>query len=537
MTPEPLTCPYCNAQVPPPGPEEARSRILCPRCGETFAHHPADTAVAAGPPPTSRGGLGAEGARAGPRLLEATPAHVAVQLAVISGLVVAASLALRLALPESSTTRTAFPFMFLLGAVGAVAAGWLWYFRARRDNAATALFLLGNMGMVALVVLAYALATTEYRRSHDPPPKSGLNRTGLGKDGKPGKGQEPGKLAALGYLPEDSNLLVGIHVADLWRDEAGKAFLKKPSWEPLKLVLEQVKEWTGLKKDKIDHIAFGAKTDLLSLRFTAVVRTTRPYDPKSFRVFLEGKSKPMVHEGRLLYPLQVPLGPLLKTHGALWCVGDRTLVLTIRDPFSSFEKLKKSLPLKPRRGSEGLRPALRTCLEKRLPRGTWAWVAGESVRAEMLAAVLPLGRKGKVLPEPLRAVNVFSAGLRFAAGAEEVILSGDLQCSTEEAAMAVQSLLEDSQLPGLESLMVVGPASPAREQALRGATAFGLGASAGAAWEVAAVAQLATIPPAEPGPEARRWVHFQVQAPLGRLREALRGGPWFFPGPGKGKGL
>src|SRR5205807_2601431 len=141
-----------------------------------------------------------------------------------------------------------------------------------------------------------------------------------------------------------------------------------------------------------------------------------------------------------LYPLQIPVGPL-KAHGALWCVGKRTLLLTVRgDLASTFEELKKSLPLKPRRGNEGLRPALRDCLEKRLPRGTWAWVAGTSLRA---------------------------------------------------------------------------------------ATAAGLGASAQG---VAAVAGLATIRPEEQGPEARRQVHFQMQAAPGRLREALQSGQRLFPG-------
>jgi hypothetical protein len=527
MTPEPLTCPYCNARVPPPGPGEARGRGVCPRCGETFPYRPADTAIAAGAPPAIPSpGPAANGTAPAPQLLRASPSHVAVQLAVSSALVVLASLVLRFVFPESGTTRTAFPFMFLLGSVGAVAAAWLWYFRERRSNAATALFLVGNMVFVALLVLPYALLTTGFRRSHDPPRKADLDPAGPGQDGKSRAGQAPGELAALGYLPADSNLLVGVHVAELGRDKAGKAFLEQPAWVPMEAALAQVERWTGLKKDVIDHVALGAQTEAFPfVRLTAVVRTNRPYDPRSFQVLLE-KSKPMPHEGRLLYPLQLPLG----AHGALWCVGDRTLVLTLWAEPSPFEALKKSLPLKPRQGSEGLRPALRDCLEKRLPRGTWVWAAGESVPAEVLAAVLPLTREGKAVPEPLKRVRVFSAGLHFPAGAKEVALSGELECADPKAAEALQRLLESREVPGLGAPKVVGPRVSVREQAVLVATALGLGTSPHGGETAGAVTLLAARRPA---PEARRRVHFELRADPGRLHEALRGGKGLFPGLGR----
>src|SRR5205807_1791166 len=100
----------------------------------------------------------------------------------------------------------------------------------------------------------------------------------------------------------------------------------------------------------------------------------------------------------LLYPLQIkPVG-----EGALWCAGERTLLLRLWWDGTTFEQMKKALPLTPRKGGEGLTAPLRETLEKRLPRGTLVWMAGQSAPAQMLAAVLPFTRGGKGPPAPLK---------------------------------------------------------------------------------------------------------------------------------------
>jgi hypothetical protein len=517
MTPEPLTCPYCNARVPAPAPGEARTRIPCPRCGETFPYRPPETtAVVSGTPPA------ANGSPAPPRLLRAAPTHLAVQIGIVSVLVVLASLVLRVAFPESTTTQKAFPFMFLLGAVGAVASGWLWYFRRPRTNAAAALFFVSNMLLVALIILPYALLTTGFRRSHDLPRKNDLGLSGPGKDGTASSGRAPAELAALGYLPADSNLVVGVHVADLLGEKAGKEFLVSPSWKPLELALKQVEKWTGLKQGAIDHVALGARTDGFP-RLTVVVQTRAPYDPVSFRVLLE-ESKPLEHHGRLLYPLLLrPIG-----QGALWCVGNRTLILTLWWDPTEFREMKESLPLRPRRDDEGLAPALRECLEKRLPRGALVWVAGTSPPAPLVAAVLPFLRGVNDARPLLKKVRAFDAALRFHPGAEEVALVGDLGCDDVNTAQALQRLLQDQRVPGVGAPNVAGPARRAEDQALLGTSVMALAGSPRGAETAAAAAVLAAGPRAQ-GPDAERWVSFQLRARPGVLNEALRGEGMLLP--------
>src|SRR5262249_59301293 len=93
-------------------------------------------------------------------LLQAAPTHGGVQFGIVSVLIVLASLLLRVIFSDSPATQKAFPFMFLLGAVGAVASVWLWYFRRPRTNAAAALFIVSDMHLVALIVLPFSLLTT-----------------------------------------------------------------------------------------------------------------------------------------------------------------------------------------------------------------------------------------------------------------------------------------------------------------------------------------------------------------------------------------
>ncbi|HYT94256.1 MAG TPA: hypothetical protein VEL76_36405 [Gemmataceae bacterium] len=479
--PEVLTCPYCNAQVP--GPEVPRARIPCPRCGETFPYRLLTSeGIAAGPPPPSP----LVDPAPSPSLLRATPAHRAVEIGILGGLFILISLILR-AVSRDNGILMGVPFLFLLGGICLFASVWLWYFRERRSNQATGLFIVGNMVLVALLVLPYALLTVDFRRSRDPRGKEPEPESPAKDRAKtPPGGYAAAELPALGWLPADNNIVIGIHLADLRRDKAGEAFLKDPSWEPLREALTRVEHLTGLKPETIDHIALGAQ--LLPglpvpLEFTAVVRTSEPYNPKSFGAVL-AERKPMLHEGRLLYPLPF-------TGGGVWCADQRTLLVRV-SLGSPFEQLKKTLPLTPRTGTEGLTAPLCEAIEKRLPRGTFVWMAGQSVPAEMLAAVLPFADGTKSTPAPLKGVKTFAVGLAFQ---PDVALIGDLECADPKAAAALQTFLEGQKVEGIGAPKVV--------RAPGGANITGA------------------------------WVSFQLRANPDALRQALRTGGKLFPGVGQ----
>jgi hypothetical protein len=192
----------------------------------------------------------------------------------------------------------------------------------------------------------------------------------------------------------------------------------------------------------------------------------------------------MKHEGRLLYPLQIkPVG-----EGAVWCAGKRTLLLRLWWDGTTFEQMKKSLPLTPRKGSDELPAPLREALAKRLPRGTLVWMAGQSPPAPLLTAVLPFTSGAKGTPPPLQGIRTFVLGLTFQ---PDVALIGDLECADAKTASALQTFLEGRQIEGIGAPKVAGT-------------------------------------PAGPDTTAH-WVSFQLRANPDALREALRTGGKLFP--------
>src|SRR5437016_5350806 len=50
MTPESLSCPYCNARITLSPADAGSARLRCPRCGDTFPHRPASPASVNGTP-------------------------------------------------------------------------------------------------------------------------------------------------------------------------------------------------------------------------------------------------------------------------------------------------------------------------------------------------------------------------------------------------------------------------------------------------------------------------------------------------------
>lgn len=457
-----------------------------------FPHRPTAETIAAGLPSASPS-LPAD-LTSSPQLLQPARPSLALQLSALSGLVILTSLVLRI-VSESPTTKKAFPFMVLAGGMGLVASAWLRYFSRPRSNGATAWFILGNMAAVALLIaLPFALSTTAFRRGNDLPKGVRPDAARFDADGKTPEGPvAPADLPALGYLPAESNLLIGLHVAELLHDPAGKTLLDQPSWAPMEAALGQVEKWTGLKKEALDHVALGVQTDQLIPRLTVAVRTREPYNPASFHVVLD-QSKPLKHRDRWLYPLRIgPLG-----QGALWCVEPRMLVVALWWDGTRFKEVKEVLPLEPRRRLSGFHADIRHVLQKRLRPGTPVWVAGRSVPGPMLAAILPVARGDKDAGKRFAKVHACALGLRFG---DEMTLFGDLACTDAAAARDLRTFLEGQSLPGGGTLKVAEAAAPEAGQESEGAP--------------------------------RNWVSFQIRSTPEGLRQALRSDGKLFPGAGR----
>jgi hypothetical protein len=149
MSTELLTCPYCNAEVTVARGTPAGRRVPCPRCGETFPYRPSEGVTAAPPP-----GLQITAEPPAPEVIATGSFFKLGLLLGILGAVGAVALG-SIRSPDVAVT------------VGAMAVGvlWAWFFRVRRGNRVTAVFVLANMALVAAAGLALALRTQPSRRA------------------------------------------------------------------------------------------------------------------------------------------------------------------------------------------------------------------------------------------------------------------------------------------------------------------------------------------------------------------------------------
>jgi hypothetical protein len=332
------------------------------------------------------------------------------------------SLALKVAMPESNTTRRAFPFMVMLSSIGLVASLWLWFLRRRRQNYAIAVFVLGNMACVALMAIPFALATKEARRENDP--------KGLPPEPKAAAVQ-PTVLpwAVLGYLPEDCNVMAGIQVADLQQQPIGAKLLARdgnvgePLPQLLGLLLGPVELYTGLKVEDVDHLVLGTRLDDTLPVLTIVARTKKSYDAAGVAK-AQAPVVPVKHLGRELYQFKPKLGS-----GMLFEADAQTLIIVIRlDAIT--EPDKQFLTTTPRIGFEAsprsFWPTRWMGPEPWLDTGTclW-WAANEIQRPELAAMLLPFGRKDADLAKELASARSILLGLRLQ---QDATLWGALLC-------------------------------------------------------------------------------------------------------------
>jgi hypothetical protein len=511
MSAESLACPYCNARFAPTEVSEAQGRQVCPRCGEPLPGRSGASTVQI----ATRRAIRFDD-RAPPR--DRIPLRYVLQLGLLSGVLLLASLLLRLLLsPESRVFKTS-PFMIGLGALGMVAAIWLSFFRLRRSNPATVKFLLVNMAVMLGLGVSYALWTTPLRRHNDP------------RDA-PLTPIAPGQLIALAYLPADATLIAGIHVGELMQEPAGKAFLEQPQWGPMQLALKNVERWTGLKHEAIDHVALAVRDSQdvpllkqflssfdkggLPRSLTIVVRTRRPYNAASPPEALKKLPAQALH-GKPLFRFQPRGLQALLGDGLVWCAGDKTVVLALWWDGLSVEGMTKTMPADPRAGAVHLAKPLRHVVDNRLSAGTQLWVAGHGASHRTLAILMPFPRLLQDVPGDLKSVETFALALRF--DKQVVTMLGDMHCGDEKTARSLQRYLENQTLAGIGTPKVVTTLPEPRDHAIVLSRAIAQGAYPLSA--ATTIARAASEP---------HWVTFQMRSDSKTLFAALKGSRGLLP--------
>src|SRR4051812_43156120 len=183
------------------------------------------------------------------------------------------------------------------------------------SNRAIGVTVLSIMIVMAVVGLAFALWTQDFRRRND------FKVTQEAPQIVP----SPAEWAALGYVPAKSNLLAGIQVTDVVSETPGNTKLLDPPRPAIvETLVKQLEKWTGLRLQGIDHVILAVSLDDNLPQGTVALRTRQPYRHEELARTTQAARVKDLH-GKPLYAFEVQL-----VKGRLWCPDDQTIVLVLR---------------------------------------------------------------------------------------------------------------------------------------------------------------------------------------------------------------
>jgi hypothetical protein len=389
MSPETLSCPYCNTSVILAHAVEAGQRIQCPRCQELFPYRTGE-----------RGRETDEGIEThGLPLIRPQPDGLA----------------------EPSSPE-------------------------RRTNWSVAVVILALMASMAVIGLLFAWRTTEDRRKRDNAEQAAnaeLTRV---------ISIAPAKLAALGYLPADTNVLAGLHFAELMGHAAILDFLVQARPESTLGSIHSVEQWSGIPLSDIDHAVLGLSVEeRLIPRIVMVVQTRQPYDAEKVRSTLKAERR--TERGkRTLYRFNLNQTAI---EAVLWFAGERTLVLAL------IPEDLDNVPLTPDPGIERFSFELQKLLTEQLQEGTPAWIVGHAGDWTRVLSPQPLPGMPKITlvqlakkeREILSGLRTFGSWLQVDA---EVVWHLAVEGKDEAAARKLADYLARNGLNAEEPLQLFG---------------------------------------------------------------------------------
>ena len=301
----------------------------------------------------------------------------------------------------------------------------------------TALIVLGIMLAMAVVGLSYALWTTKLRRTRDP--KLTLD---------PITFRKPLELEGLGYLPKDSDIIVGLQIAEWLADKkVGKPLLDEPRPAVLDWVMKQLPRVTGMPLEELDHVVLAASFD--TPQVVMVVKTRRPIALEKIAEHAKPSSMPL-HQDKPLY--EISFNP--PAEALVWCVEAKTLLLVLRLDAPKLEHLN-ALSATPRSIEQVVSVPLRQALKERLPKFQFLWAAGRLDRLGLLEDLLRMAPAAKPYLEVTKDLKVFAIGLEPVDG---LTLTAHFLMTEAKAAAKFKSFLEGVKIERAQQKVAAGPA-------------------------------------------------------------------------------
>lgn len=359
--------------------EDMFDPISCPYCNAIM---PAD---APSPAPT----------RTCPRCGEVLPPHLAeaIQTRRSAG-----------SLPASSLPKPQAAYRPLRGSLRRVAG-----------------IVIGIMGVMAILSFTYAWHTVEWRRARDPrPPKPVVAPQATMP--------KPIEWAALGYLPPETAIIAGLHVAEAEKTPRGKELLRATRIGPLPISAIDIENWTGLKVAEIDHAVIGLKVEpRIPPAMVLAVQARQPIDQPGVRAALKSELSTTVGKKKV-WKYNVRISSKLSLEGLLWFASPDMLV-------ACFSKLDmEKVPDQPASGATQIPSALRDVLRERVNPASQAWLAGRVENWDAVTPLLSLAMQKETL-ETLASLRTFGFGVQLGRG---IRVEGAVQCVDEAATERLQ---------------------------------------------------------------------------------------------------
>jgi hypothetical protein len=443
MTSEPLCCPYCNAYITlPAGTIQEGQRLLCSRCGDTFAFRgfPRDAITLSVPHPLTAHTPQPEAASVLTRRPWSNRTIAGMVLAIMAGMALA-GVVLSLAtqevrrehdagLPKSRTLPLYLAVFVGIWVVGlafvAVRELQVRYQRTMGPQRLPLGYILATITFLAVGGLAVTMLAVQISAQRASRPALDNPTTPLVQ------AVPPASLSTLGYLPPDTDFIAGVHVAEALADPLAKDFLIRFQLGGEDASLNTVEKWTGLAMQDIDHVVLGLRIrgNLLP-RMTLIVRTRRPYDAEAIRKKINASRAPEPGK-KELYRVTMEKS-LVTPH--LWFTDERTLIVGL-----SGNDLEP-VPARPREGVDHLMPELKSFLKDRLSQGTPAWMIGnaqdwdQTLTWNLLFAQL---KKDGQPVELLAKVRTFGVSFQFNEG---MALNAAFLCMDETTASRLEMSL------------------------------------------------------------------------------------------------
>jgi hypothetical protein len=300
--------------------------------------------------------------------------------------------------------------------------------------------VLGIMGVMAAVGLAYALWTTQFRRDND-----FRSRKGTSALAQAGSGAQ---VAGLGLVPAQSNVLAAINLAEITKHPASRRLLDEPRPPWLAWTLDNLKQWTGLEATGLDHVVLATRLHQELPRLTMIVHTRQPYSPGQILQALapvqasKYRDRPLVR-----FPLQ------RAGEGLLWCHSERFFVVMLALDAVKTDDLAV-IPAEPRGGLDGLPEPVRQVIETRLDKQSVLWLAGHLDEPAIVQDALALAGAKAQPWAPLLGAKSFAIGVT---PQQDLVLMGHFFTGAAGANRALEKWLKERPWPGAASYKVEVP--------------------------------------------------------------------------------